>query len=202
MKQVRSTLRLFGYLAATAFIASTIATHIVRADLIGQAAPDFTLTNAVTGTSTALGSLKTDKQATVIVFVGVQCPVSNAYNDRYIALANEYSAKGIEFVAINSNQNESIEKVANHARQNKFNFPVLKDGDSAVADAYGANHTPEAFVIDSHGNVVYHGRIDDSQDPSMVSSHDLANALDDVLAGKPVSKPETKAFGCSIKRHK
>jgi len=202
MKPVRFTLRLFGYVAAAAFIASSLATQYVRADLIGQAAPDFTLTNAVTGTNTTLASIKSDRQATVIVFIGVQCPVSNAYNDRYIALAAEYSSKGVQFVAINSNQNESVEKVANHARQNKFTFPVLKDPVSAVADAYGANHTPEAFVIDSRGNIVYHGRIDDSQDPDSVQSHDLANALDDILAGKPVSKPETKAFGCSIKRHK
>jgi len=202
MKQVRFNVRLFGYLAAAAFIASAITTQCVRADMIGQAAPTFTLANVVTGTSTDLGSLRMDKKATVVVFIGVKCPVSNAYNERLNTLANEYSAKGIQFVAINSNLNETPDKVQEHAKANNFAFPVLKDFDSSVANAYGARHTPEAYVIDANGNIVYRGRIDDSQDPTMVTSHDLANALDDILVGLPVTNAETRAFGCSIRRHK
>jgi peroxiredoxin len=195
----------FSYFIASAILAATLSgANTLRADetsIIGHPAPDFTLANATTGANTSLGSLREGRQATVLLFIAVHCPVSNAYNQRYSDIANEYSVKAVEFVGINSNQTESIDAVASHARQNNFTFPVLKDAGSATADAYGATHTPEAFVIDSHGYIVYHGRIDNNMDTNKVTTHELANALDEILAGKPVTKPETKAFGCSIKRH-
>jgi len=77
----------------------------------------------------------------------------------------------------------------------------MKDPGNKVADMYDAKHTPEIFVIDAQGKLVYHGRIDENyEDASKVTSPDLRNALDALLAGQPIAKAETKAFGCSIKR--
>ena len=203
MKLARTTLHLVSRIAIAAIATAFLAGGAAIADggsLIGQSAPNFTLNNAVTGASTSLSSLESGKQATVVIFISTKCPVSNAYNERYEALSNSYSDKGVVIVGINSNETEPIDEVASHAQAHGFTFPVLKDLGSAIADAYGAGHTPEVFVIDSHGMVVYHGRIDNSMKASEVTSHDLAKALDQVIAGKPVSPSETKAFGCSIKR--
>ncbi len=91
--------------------------------------------------------------------------------------------------------------MAAHAKEHGFGFPVVKDEGNKVADAYGAQKTPEVFVISPKGDLLYHGRIDESQDdPKAVKSPDLRNALEAILAGKPVPATETKAFGCTIKR--
>jgi len=168
---------------------------------IGAPAPDFTLPSAADGKSVALKDLLERSRAVVVIFIATQCPVSNAYNDRMAALGKEYAAKGIEVVGINSNRTEPASEVARHAKAHGFTFPVVKDEGNKVADAYGATHTPEVFVISPNGTLRYHGRIDESQnDPENVRSPDLRNALEAILAGKPVPAPETKAFGCSIKR--
>jgi peroxiredoxin len=138
---------------------------------------------------------------TVLTFVSVQWPVSNAYNDRMNAIYKDYIQKGVKFVFVNANHTESLDQVAQHAHEH-FVFPVYKDVDNVVADRFGASVTPEAFVIDSSGVIRYHGSIDDSQALERVHENRLRNALDAVLADKPVDQAETKAFGCSIKRVK
>ncbi|MBK9064193.1 MAG: thioredoxin family protein [Acidobacteria bacterium] len=172
------------------------------ADLkIGAAAPDFTLPSASDGKMVALKDLLAKNKAVAVIFVATKCPVSNAYNDRMAALAKEYAAKGIAVVGINSNKAELAPEVAAHAKEHGFTFPVVKDEGNKVADAYGAQKTPEVFVISPKGDLLYHGRIDESQDdPKGVKSPDLRNALEAILAGKPVPAAETKAFGCTIKR--
>jgi peroxiredoxin len=172
------------------------------ADLkIGAAAPDFTLPAASDGKSVALKDLLAKNKAVAVIFVATKCPVSNAYNDRMAALGKDYAAKGIAVVGINSNKAELAPEVAAHAKEHGFTFSVVKDEGNKVADAYGAQKTPEVFVLSPKGDLLYHGRIDESQDdPKGVKSPDLRNALDAILAGKAVPAPETKAFGCTIKR--
>ena len=172
------------------------------ADLkIGAPAPDFTLSAAADGKAVALKDLLAKNKAVAVIFVATRCPVSNAYNTRMAGLGKEYASKGIALVGVNSNKTEPVAEVKAHAEKNGFTFPVLKDDGNKVADAYGASHTPEVFLLDPRGNLIYHGRIDENQDDARnVKSPDLRNALDAVLAGKPVPTPETKAFGCSIKR--
>jgi peroxiredoxin len=168
---------------------------------IGAPAPDFTLPAASDGKAVALKDLLAKSKAVAVVFVATQCPVSNAYNTRMAALGKEYAAKGIPLVGINSNKTEPAAEVKAHAEKHGFTFPVLKDDGNKIADAYGATRTPEVFVVDPKGNLLYHGRIDENQDdPQGVKSPDLRNALDAILSGRPVPATETKAFGCSIKR--
>jgi peroxiredoxin len=166
---------------------------------LGGKVGDFSLQN-LQGGNVSFGSLKGD--VTVITFVSVQCPISNDYNERMIGLNNDYGSKGVRFVFINSNASEAADAVAAHAKQSNFNFPVYKDADNTVADKFGAQVTPESFVIDKSGTIVYHGYIDDARNASKISNPGLRNALDALLAGKPVPQAETKAFGCTIKRSK
>jgi peroxiredoxin len=195
--------RLSGLAAVAVVFASSLAAPAVRAAAlkIGAPAPDFTLPAASEGKAVALKDLLAKSKAVAVVFVATKCPVSNAYNERMAALGKEYAAKGIPLVGINSNKTEPAAEVKEHAQKHGFTFPVLKDDGNRIADAYGATHTPEVFVLDPKGNLLYHGRIDENQDdPQGVKSPDLRNALDAVLAGRPVPVAETKAFGCSIKR--
>ncbi len=165
---------------------------------LGSKVDEFTL-HDLGGSAVPFSSLKGD--VTVVTFVSVQCPVSNAYNDRMNALYKEYSGRGVKFVFVNANNTESPAEVADHAKGH-FAFPVYKDTGNVVADRFGASVTPEAYVIDSSGVVRYHGSVDDSQEVRRVQEQRLRNALDAVLAGKSPERAETKAFGCSIKRVK
>jgi peroxiredoxin len=142
-----------------------------------------------------------DSKAIVIIFIATQCPISNSYNTRMVDLYNKYHGKNFAILGINSNKTESIEECKAHAEKHGFKFPVLKDEGNVIADMFEAHHTPEAYVLNPKTlEVLYHGRIDDSMDINNVESKDLANTLDEILAGKKVSVTETKAFGCSIKR--
>jgi peroxiredoxin len=168
---------------------------------VGEKAPDINLPVATEGGGQlALKDVLAKNKLTVVMFIATQCPVSNAYNTRMAALAKDYTSKGIAFVGVNSNKQEAVEEIKKHAKENSFSFAIVKDDKNKIADLYGARVTPEIFVIDANGVVKYHGRIDEKQDGGDVKSPDLRNALDALLAGKAVASPETKAFGCSIKR--
>jgi peroxiredoxin len=135
------------------------------------------------------------------MFIATKCPYSNAYNDRMKKMADEYAAKGVQFVGINSNVSEPADEVQKQRQGARLRVPLMKDPGNKVADMYDARRTPEVFVVDAQGKVRYHGRIDENyEDASKVTSPDLRNALDALLAGQQVKNTETKAFGCTIKR--
>ena len=165
---------------------------------IGSTIEEFSLPD-VNGTERSLKSLA-GKNGTVLLFIAVQCPVSNAYNERMEKLAADYKAKGIAVVGINSNVAEDAAAVKSHAAEHKLSFPILKDAGNKIADKLGASVTPEAYFLDAGNKLVYHGRIDNSRNAAQVETNDLRNALDAAINGKPVEKTEAKAFGCSIKR--
>ncbi len=165
---------------------------------IGSAVEDFSLPG-VDGKTHTLSSLK-GKNGSVLIFISVQCPVSNGYNERMQALADAYGKQGITVIGINSNATESADAVKAHAAEKHFTFPVLKDSGNQIADKLGATRTPEAYLLDANNKLVYHGRIDNSKDESQVNSNELRDAMDAVIAGKPIAKTTAMAFGCSIKR--
>jgi peroxiredoxin len=165
---------------------------------IGAAAPDFTLPDA-DGRAHSLASLR-GKSGTLILFIATKCPVSNAYNERMQKLADDYRARGVNVVGINSNSTEPAAEVKQHAAANGLNFTILKDDGNQIADRYDAQSTPEAYLLDASGKLVYHGRIDNSRYGYVITSNDLRDAIEATLSGKPVEKAEAKAFGCSIKR--
>jgi peroxiredoxin len=165
---------------------------------IGATVDEFSLPD-VNGQEHTLKSLK-GKNGTVLIFIAVQCPVSNAYNDRMEKLAQDYKDKGIAVIGINANATEDATAIKAHAAEKHLTFTILKDAGNKIADKLGAARTPEAYFLDANNKLLYHGRIDNSQNPDAIESNDLRQALDSALAGKPVEKPEAKAFGCSIKR--
>jgi len=130
----------------------------------------------------------------------VQCPVSNAYNERMEKLAQDYKARGINVIGINSNVKEDAAAVKAHAAEHKFTFTILKDPGNKIADRLGASVTPEAYFLDANNKLLYHGRIDNARNADQIQTTDLRNALDAALAGKAIEKTEAKAFGCTIKR--
>src|SRR5437870_1124644 len=165
---------------------------------IGTVIDDFKLPD-FDGKDHSLASLK-GKNGTVLIFIATKCPVSNAYNDRMEKLAEDYKAKGVNVIGINSNNTEPSAEVKSHAAEKGLKFTILKDDGNKIADRLGATRTPEAYVIDTSGKLAYHGRIDNSQRLDGVTSNDLRDALDALLAGKPIQKTTAVAFGCTIKR--
>jgi peroxiredoxin len=139
------------------------------------------------------------KKGTIIVFVSAQCPVVKAYNERISQLAADYKDKGINVVGINSNSTESVEWVKTHTTEN-YKFPVLIDKGNVIADKLSATSTPEMYLFDADNKLVYHGAIDNDKSATNITNNFLRTALDEFLAGKPITKAETKAIGCTIKR--
>lgn len=167
---------------------------------IGKPVRDAYLPKADDGKMLSLyGSGK--QKATVAVFVSTGCPVSRAYEGRLSSLAKEFGER-VRFVAVDANHSESAEEIASHFKRVGLSIPVARDAGNVLADRLRAQVTPEAFLLDSSGVLRYHGRIDDSQNPSNVRSNDLREAIQAVLAGRTVANAERMAVGCCIEREK
>ncbi|MFN3330780.1 MAG: redoxin family protein, partial [Pyrinomonadaceae bacterium] len=143
-------------------------------------------------------ALKGEK-GTVVIFLSVQCPVVKGYNERINQIFNEYKSKGIAFIGINSNSTESPEQIGSHARET-YGFPVLIDKGNVLADELNASVTPEVFLFDSNGKLIYKGAIDNDRSGKNITENYLRDALDGLLMKKAIAKASTKAFGCTIKR--
>ena len=133
------------------------------------------------------------------------CPYVIAYEPRMVALASEYGARGVDFMAVNANDatrypDDGLQPMKARARERGFPFPYVRDDSQALVRTLGARFTPEAYVFDEARKLRYHGRIDDNhRDPARVTAHDLKNALDALLDGRDPPVTGTTAFGCSIK---
>lgn len=118
-------------------------------------------------------------------------------------LQRTYRSKGVQLVAINANDphlypDEGFAPMGVRASEDGYSFPYLVDAGQEVAKAYGAQCTFHVFVLDSQRRLRYEGRFDDSRIPERVTSHDLKNAIDDILAGRTVRVARTRPFGCSL----
>lgn len=141
--------------------------------------------------------------ALVLVFSSNRCPTAKAYGERMNALQHEYGPRGVQLLAINSNDphlypDENYAQMVDRATRDAYAFPYLVDDGQRVAKAYGATCTFHVFVLDRSRTLRYEGRFDDSRIPANVTSRDLANALDDLLAGIQVRVTNTRPFGCSL----
>ncbi|HEV8359614.1 MAG TPA: thioredoxin family protein [Candidatus Thermoplasmatota archaeon] len=170
---------------------------------LGAPAPDFHDLPGVDGQPYSLGSFH-DKPFLAVIFSCNHCPYVQAFEDRMMAVQRDYLDRGVQLVAINSNDeaaypDDSFDHMIQRAEAKGFNFPYLRDAPQAVAEAYGAVCTPHVLVFDKERKLRYQGRIEDGRDPRESKTKDLRDALDDLLAHKSVRVPETPAFGCSIK---
>uniref|UniRef100_A0A832G6K6 Thioredoxin family protein n=1 Tax=Ignavibacterium album TaxID=591197 RepID=A0A832G6K6_9BACT len=170
---------------------------------IGSKAPDFNLL----GVDNKFYSLDSfaDKKILIVIFSCNHCPYVQAYEQRIISIQKDFAEKGVQIVAINSNEDknypeDSFDEMIKRSSEKQFNFPYLRDETQEVAKAYGATHTPEIFLFDQERKLRYHGKIDDNwKEPEKVKYQYLRNAIEEVLEGKEVSIPETFSIGCTIK---
>jgi peroxiredoxin len=169
---------------------------------VGTAIEDFELRD-YRGASRKLSDWK-DAKLVAVVFLGVDCPLAKLYAPRLGELAREFDGQGVQFVGINSNQNDAITEIDRYARAHQIPFPILKDVGNEIADRFGAARVMEVFLLDQTRSVRYRGRIDDQFTVSLhrlkASRRDLAVAIEELLDGRPVSVPETEASGCLISR--
>lgn len=154
----------------------------------------------VTSLSGAPSKVEWTGRTTAVIFISTRCPISNGYNERLKTLYERYGER-VRFLVVNANANEPVEEVAQHASEAEYPFPVWKGSDPLI-EALDASWTPESFVVDAAGVVRYRGAIDDARNPARVTRNYLSDALDAVLSGKAVPVPETRSFGCTIKKEK
>jgi thiol-disulfide isomerase/thioredoxin len=179
---------------------------------IGSPAPDFDLP----GVDDRRYSLKDFAAAKVlvVVFTANHCPTAQAYEERIQKLHDDYAGKGVALVAISPNDplavrldelgytdiSDSFDDMKLRAREHHFAFPYLYDGETEeTSRKYGPQATPHAFVFDQERKLRFTGRIDDGENPAKIKNEDTRNAIEALLAGKPVPVETTKVFGCSIK---
>ncbi|MGB0839127.1 MAG: thioredoxin family protein [Chitinophagales bacterium] len=173
---------------------------------LGFAAPDFTLPDTVSGTDKNLYQDLKGAKATVMMFICNHCPFVKHINQGLVSLAKDYQDKGINFVAISSNNvakypADAPELMTVLAKEEGFTFPYLYDETQEVAAAYKAVCTPDFSIFDSNLHCVYRGQLDDARpgNGQPVTGADMRAALDSILAGEKVSEAQKPSIGCSIK---
>ncbi|RPI84134.1 MAG: hypothetical protein EHM42_07765, partial [Planctomycetaceae bacterium] len=173
-----------------------------RDGAVGRRIPSIVLSNAA-GEQIGLYDFR-DAKHLVVSFISTSCPISNQYLPILNELQAKYRDQGVQFLAINPHAGDTPEKIAGHARDYQIGFPVLCDPQQVAADVFSAQRTCETFVLDPQRTVRYRGRIDDryqySAQRDEPTRHDLASALDELLAGKPVSIATTDVAGCKLTR--
>jgi Redoxin len=144
-----------------------------------------------------------DRVALVLIFSSNRCPTAKAYGERMNALQRDYGPRGVQVVAVNSNDphlypDEAYSRMVERAADDRYTFPYVVDEGQRLAKAYGARCTFHVFVLDRDRLLRYQGRFDNSRIGANITSHDLRDALDDLLAGRDVRVPTTRPFGCSL----
>jgi len=172
---------------------------------LGSPAPlRETLMKGVDGHDLSIASAA-GKKGTLVLFICNHCPWVKAWQTRLTAIGNSALANGVGVIAINSNDpdvfpDDAYGPMQKRAKDAGYRFAYVVDATSDVARAFGATHTPEAYLFDAKGKLVYHGAIDDNaQNEKAVTAHWLADAVAALEAGKPVATAETKALGCGIR---
>jgi peroxiredoxin len=167
---------------------------------VGDAAPQWSGIVGVDDHEHGLADYK-DAKLVVLVFICNHCPVAQAYQDRLIALQNDYQQKGVQVVAVNVNKTEAdrLEAMKQRAADKKYNFPYLYDATQKIGRDYGATVTPHVFVLDKDRKIAYMGAVDDNKTADKVKTHYLREAVDSLLDGKTPPTAVTQQMGCGIK---
>ncbi|RKQ50181.1 peroxiredoxin [Roseivirga pacifica] len=172
---------------------------------LGTQAPDFSLFDTISGKKVSLNELKSNK-ATVILFICNHCPFVKHVDAGIVALAKDYQAKGVAFIAISSNDVQNYPQdgpdlMKEEAEKVGYSFPYLYDETQAVAKAYDAACTPDFYIFDAEMKCAYRGQLDGSRPGNgvPVTGSDMRAALDEILDGKPVSAQQIPSLGCNIK---
>jgi hypothetical protein len=191
-------------LAATLVLATGAPAGAAPLSLGAKAPMATTRMKTADGKTLSIADVKGAK-GTLVVFTCNACPWAKKWESRIVELGNEAGAKGIGMIAINSNDpavnaEDGYDVMQTRAKERGMKFAYAYDATSGVAKAFGATRTPEAFLFDAKGKLVYHGTIDDNaDDAAAVKDAYLADAVNAVATGKTVAVSETKALGCGIK---
>lgn len=180
--------------------------HAEKKATVGEAAPDFTLTD-LEGKEYKLADLTKDGKVVVLEWFNPDCPYIVKHHKTFTTMediAEEYKDRGVVWLAVNSGDPSQRNAQAEYNKQKvkEFNMtvPVALDADGKVGKAYGAKATPQMFIIDSSGVLAYAGAIDNDRSPDKLGDVNyVRQALDEILAGETVSEPETRPYGCNIK---
>jgi disulfide oxidoreductase YuzD len=169
---------------------------------IGSPGPVFDALLGTDGRRHGFSSVA-NRELLVLVFSSNRCPTAKAYGERMNALQREYGSRGVQLLVLNSNDphlypDESYARMVDRAVEDDYVFPYVVDDGQRIARAYGAKCTFHVFVLDRERQIRYEGRFDDSRIAARVTSHDLSNALDDLLGGRDVRVTTTRPFGCSL----
>jgi peroxiredoxin len=174
----------------------------------GNKIENFTLVNTLNNRPVSLSDY-TSSKGVVIVFTSNYCPYSKLYEERIIALSNQFDSQGIKFLFVNSNTSadnidDTVEEMARYAREKSWQIPYLADKEHTLSGRLGATKTPEAFVLQNTGNgfiVKYKGGIDDNpQLPNAATAFYLKDALNAVVSKRNLAVVEKRATGCMIKK--
>jgi len=172
---------------------------------LGTKAPDFELKDVVTGRSVSRRDVAGAK-GMLVMFICRHCPFVKHVQDELAAIGRDYNGRGLGIVAISANDvashpEDSPTKLAYQAQELNFNFPYLFDETQQVARAYDAQCTPDFFLYDSQGALVYRGQLDDSRPGNEipVTGRDLRAAVDALIAGRAISGEQRPSIGCNIK---
>ena len=169
-------------------------TDVATGTEIGQRLPQFTAPAIdASGKTLEFDSHKTTRP-TIYIFVGTHCPATGAYAERLTDLEKSYAPKGDDFVYLYPNREDTQEAAAAFHKEKKFTGRLIYDQGAQLARLFKAQRTSELFLVNKDGVIVYHGAIDDSRDPSAVKEHYLAKALDELLAGKPITTASSQVF--------
>ncbi|MCC9609285.1 thioredoxin family protein [Blastopirellula sp. JC732] len=195
-------------LLSVVVLASTLAGPLLARDSvahitpIGAVVPDIQLKD-FRGKDYNLADFA-DQKVVVLAFLGTECPLAKLYGGRLQELADEFAPKKVAIVGVMSNQHDAVTEIAAYARKHEISFPLLKDVGNRLADAAGAERTPEVVVLNADLKICYRGRIDDQYQIGVVrdraDEHELRDAIEALLAGKQVAVPATEAIGCHIGR--
>jgi thiol-disulfide isomerase/thioredoxin len=165
---------------------------------VGSEMPNFKLTD-YTGTTHQLSDYK--GKVVVIDFLSDSCPWSRGAAPSIAKLAKQYEGNDVIFIGVNSNKGATPEAMKDLAVEMGIEYPIAIDEQNEYADTVGATRTPEIFIVDRDGTLAYHGAYDNRKAPKMVGDVNYArDAIDALLAGNRVTKPEVSAWGCTIKR--
>jgi peroxiredoxin len=168
---------------------------------VGEKAPDFAGIPAIEGskdTSISLADVKED--VVVLAFLGNHCPVVQAYEDRMIDFVNDYKGKSVKFIGVSVNDNDAdrLPAIKQYIKDKGSNYVYGYDESQAIGRAYGATNTPQFFVFDKDRTIRYMGALDDNMNEGKATKQYLRDAVDALLAGKPVEIEETQPKGCGV----
>ncbi|MEM7726495.1 MAG: thioredoxin family protein [Cyanobacteria bacterium P01_A01_bin.45] len=172
---------------------------------LGTQAPDFNLPEVVSGKNISLASFS-HKKGLLVMFICRHCPFVKHVQTELAKLGNDYSQKDLGIVTISSNDvenypDDSPQSLKQMSQELNFSFPLCYDATQEVAKAYTAACTPDFFLFDSDGKLVYRGQLDDSRpsNDKPVTGNDLRGAIEMLLANQPITGEQIPSIGCNIK---